>query len=72
MHYAAIISEALIYGDKSAAVDQRKRGRASSQPLPQIVAGAWRNWWAMSVEDQPSPTARQTRVIGARGRMPGV
>ncbi|GAA1931304.1 hypothetical protein [Nocardioides marmoribigeumensis] len=36
------------------------------------ASAAWHNWWAMSVVDPPSVTARQTRTIGTRGRMPGV
>lgn len=73
MHYAAIMSE-LFFVDHAKAPSRRasKHSALRNESLPKYVAGAWRNWWTMSVEEPASPTAAQTRGIGARGRMPGV
>jgi hypothetical protein len=44
-----------------------------AEPQPPAAWGtwrrAWRNWWDMSVVEDVPFAVRQTRVIGARGRM---
>ncbi len=64
MHYIAVVSDLRVHTKPRA----RRRGAAEIMHVP-AARGAWRNWWAMSVVDEPPLGARQNRVIGARGRM---
>lgn len=66
MHYPAVISEFLVVPRR----DERRRSEAKdATPLPPLKVGAWRNWWTMTVVEPPAIDARQTRAVGARGRM---
>ena len=47
----------------------RHRTVEDVEPLRSTPAGAWRNWWNMSVEEPPAVGSYRTRPVGARGRM---
>lgn len=64
MHYTAAITSHFVAPRRAT----RRRTEAVA-PLAPLQAGAWRNWWTMNVEAPPAIDARQTRAVGARGRM---
>jgi hypothetical protein len=67
MHYVATITEFLVAPRRA---PRRRRLAENVTPLRSTkVAGAWRNWWDMSVEQPPAPGSYTTRPIGAGGRM---
>jgi hypothetical protein len=65
MHYPAAITSHVVVPRRTA----RLRTEAAAAPLASLKADAWRNWWTMNVEAPPAIGARQTRSVGARGRM---
>jgi hypothetical protein len=67
MHYTAAISH---FGTSRRATRRRTEAAAPVAPLKAApLRAAWRNWWTMNVEAPPAIDARQTRAVGARGRM---
>jgi hypothetical protein len=64
MHDIAVVSDLRVRTKPRA----RRRGPVELVLAPAAL-GAWRNWWAMSVVEDPPLGSRQTHVIGARGRM---
>ncbi|GAA1936920.1 hypothetical protein [Nocardioides marmoribigeumensis] len=66
MHYAPVLSDHLVNGNV------RERDGASVRARRIYVAkrGAWRNWWSMSVVEQPRLRTPRARPVGARGRLP--
>lgn len=65
MHYVAAISDFVLHRSHAP-----RPLVARTEELPPLkFAGAWRNWWTMTVEEPPPFAARQTRIVDARGRM---
>jgi hypothetical protein len=69
MHYFAVVSHLVLRGGPLTRIRARtEQGSAEAPHLP-AAPGAWRNWWSMPVVEEPPAGARQTRVVGARGRV---
>lgn len=67
MQYVATITHLFVAPRRAA----RRPVVADVEPLRSTPAGAWRNWWNMSVEEPPAVGSYRTRPVGARGRMVG-
>lgn len=73
MHYAPVISNFVTPAPpRSKLPTEVDLATAPRWFTLRTVAGAWRNWWNMSVQEAPAPTATATRLIGARGRTLGL
>jgi hypothetical protein len=68
MHYAPVLSTYLVNGN----VRERETAQARIHRHYVRSAASWRNWWNMSVVEQPKDRTPVARSVGDRGRLPGI